>query len=103
MANAVVDRAQAVELQLDPVHVVVADVLVESGLQRVEAGELREVEELRFQGSEEALHRRVVKAVSPSRHALRDGPRIEESTVCFHPVLPPLVRVQDRLVAWPEA
>src|SRR5882762_519003 len=64
MANAVVDRAQAVELQLDSVHVVVADVLVGSGLQRVEAGELREVEELRFQGSEEALHRRVVKAVS---------------------------------------
>ena len=101
--HAVVDRAQATQLQLDSIHVVVADVLIQSYLQFVKTGEVGEVKVLRLQGSEEALHGRVVKAVAFARHALGDGAQFEMASVLVHSVLPALVGVQDGLVAWPEA
>ena len=53
--------------------VVIVDVVFDAGLQLVEVAKSVQVEELRLERSEEALHRGVIEAISFTRHALSDS------------------------------
>jgi len=73
--------------------VVVPDIVLYADLQLVKIIEFVEVEELSFEGSEEALHGGIVIAVALARHALCDRTVLKKAPVHCHLVLPALVRM----------
>lgn len=97
-SNPVLDGAQALELQLDPIVIVVPDVAINACLQLLYASEFLQVVELGLQRAEEALHRGVVEAIAFTRHALLRSMCVKQPPVFRHPVLPALIRMQHRPV-----
>lgn len=71
---------------------------MQSLLQLLHAVELLQVKELRLQRPKEALHRGIVQAVALAGHALRQSLLRQLPAIRRHPVVPSLIRVQQRLV-----
>lgn len=78
--------------------VVVMDVACQSRLQLRDTGKLVQVEELRLERAEEALHRGIVLAVSFARHALRHSMLSKQASIGRHSVRPPLIQMQQCVV-----
>jgi hypothetical protein len=95
-------RTQAVQFQRDAFVVVVTDVLADTRLQSINALKPVQPEELGFERAKEAFHCRVVIAVCPARHTLRQAVLIQQLSISPHLVLPALIRMQDRLVTWSQ-
>src|SRR2546427_6263667 len=63
-------RAQTFQFQFDALFVVVLDVFHQPSLQTLDAVKAVQIEELRLQRSEKALHCRIVQTVATPGHAL---------------------------------
>ena len=87
----VLDGAQPSEPQLDPIDVVVVDVVVNRALQGLDALELIDVEQLALQCSKEAFHGCIVETVPLAGHALHEPVFLKTLSKRRHAVLPPLI------------
>jgi hypothetical protein len=72
---------QASEFQLDAIVIVVANVVRYPSLQFIDVAKPVDMEELGLQGSKEAFHRGVIKAVGLARHALGDGALLQSVAI----------------------
>src|ERR1700676_4593268 len=86
---------------VDPLTIVVAlDVGEQVTARGITIGVFALVDELGFQGAEEALHRRVVPAVSLAAHRLGDGGGLEDIAVVTGGVLTAAVGMMDEARSW---
>src|SRR5260364_14784 len=89
------DRAPPIQLHLDAVVVIVADVVVQSFPEFVDVAEFVRRIELWLERCEEAFHRRVVEAIPLARHARCDCVLLEKIAIYGQPILPAWVGMQD--------
>lgn len=66
------NRCQALQFKLDPAVIVVVEVFDQFGLEVFQGIKVLEIQELRFEQTEEILHHSIVQTVAFTAHALPD-------------------------------